>query len=349
MHRQVVHLDDDAVDLVLHVVAVLAVMTDECGGLGRAGDHAEVRADRKTPRRQQAVHLALGRDRRIRPGPDPVHREPQPRQPLMHRLQLTLVLALALLAQRSRRGVPRVGEQAVALLLLEGVQRVEVGDCEEDLAAHLDQRRMPVSVQRRRDARDAAHVLRHVFADATVSTRGGTGQPAVLVAKRQREAVDLEFAQERHHAAGIALHACRPYPEFVLAEDVVQAQHALGVRDRREQRAGGRANGERRGILALQFRVEPLELVQALHPAVVGGVVDDLRIVAVIGVARGADAVGEVSHLVARLVESQLSSFTFSHPVSLWTPADTTVGRGRSGIAATLMRRRERLIPSGRS
>ena len=52
-------------------------------------------------------------------------------------------LALGLLAQGAARGVARVGEHALARRGLRGVELAERLDREEDLAAHLDERRMP--------------------------------------------------------------------------------------------------------------------------------------------------------------------------------------------------------------
>ena len=203
---------------------------------------------------------------------------PQPRQPLVHRIELALVLALGLLPQRSARGVARVREQPVAHLLLIGVQRLEVGDIEEDLPAHLDERRMTVAGEPVRDAAQLTHVVGDVLADPSIAARRRRDEPAALVPERERQPVDLQLAQVVHRSARVALHLRRPGEELLVAEDVVQAQHPLGVLDRGEQRAGGRADRQRRRVLTLQLGMQPLDRLETVHPAVVGRVVDDLGV-----------------------------------------------------------------------
>ena len=254
VQRELVDLDDHAVDLVLDVVPVLAVVPDELIGTGRRVRDPEVGARREPPRREQGIDLALRRHRRVGPGADPVHGQAQPREPFVHGLQLALVLALGLLPQGSGCRVPRVREEPVARLLLVGVERLEVGDVEEHLAAHFHQVGMALTREHERDAVQPPHVLGDVFADAAVAAGGRGHQSPALVAERQREPVDLELAQEVHRPAGVALHLRGPGQQLLVAEDVVEAQHPLGVLHRGEEGAGGRPDAQRRRVLPLQLR-----------------------------------------------------------------------------------------------
>ena len=236
----------------------------------------------------------------------------------MHRLELPVVLALGLLPQRPARRIARVGEQPIAHRLLVRVERLEVGDVEEHLAAHLDESRDAPRRRALRDARDLPHVLGDVLAHPAVAAGRGAREPTALVPQRQREAVDLQLAQVVHAPARVALDLRRPGEELLVAEDVVEAQHPLGVLDRSEQGAGRRADRQRRRVLALQLGVQPLDRLEPVHPVVVGRVVDDDGVLAVVGVARVEDPVGQRLRFGAGLVEGE---------------ARTMVGRSRQPSA----------------
>ncbi len=214
---ELVDLDDDAVDLVLDRVAVLAVVGDEPGGvLGRVV-HAVVGAGRQTPRLQQLVDLALGGHGRPAPRADAVHEHPQPAQSIVHARHLRRRLALLLLPQRAARGVARVGELALAGLALQHVELVEGDLRQEDLAAHLHEVGQLVggAVEPVRDARHERHVHRDVLPHDPVAARGRADERAALVAQVDREAVDLQLAEVAHRPAGVALDLRRPRRELV--------------------------------------------------------------------------------------------------------------------------------------
>ncbi len=121
--------------------------------------------------------------------------QPQPREPFVHRLELALVLALALLPERPGCRVPRIREQAISHRLLVGVERLEVSHGEEHLTTHLDKLRMSRPGKRGRDTGHVPDVLGHVLSDASVAPRGSRHEPPALVAQRQGETVDLELTQ----------------------------------------------------------------------------------------------------------------------------------------------------------
>jgi hypothetical protein len=93
------------------------------------------------------------------------------------------------------------------------------------------------SLEAVRDLRDRPDVGGDVLAGAAVAAGGRTGETAVLIGEVDREAVDLELAQQvvvgRAHLLGDAL---GPGGEFHVAEGVVQGEHAGAVLDGRELR-----------------------------------------------------------------------------------------------------------------
>jgi hypothetical protein len=118
-----------------------------------------------------------------------------------------------LLAQRPGRAVARIGERRLAVFDQAGVERLEVGEQEEHLTAHLEQRRNREVVAGREafgHVVDGAGVERHVLADPAVAPGGGAFQPAVAVDQRQGHPVDLELAQVVRVLADLVLDAIAP-------------------------------------------------------------------------------------------------------------------------------------------
>lgn len=323
MQRELVDLDHDAVDLVLDVVPVLAVMVDEVQHTPDVVSRAEVRARRETPFREKAVDLALRVDGRTAPRPDAVHEQTQRVQARLAGLPLQAVLLVELLPETAGSRVARIGERREApfrarsrLRLVErtatgtglfdgtaahvGLERVEAlerGDGDEHLAANLDEIRMTAPRQTLRDAGDPDRVDRDVLAGPPVSARRGRGQHSALVAQADRESVDLELGQPAHLAPRGRLGLGAPLAKLFEAEDVVEAQHPLGVLHRGEHGALGRPDGLGRRVLTLQLRVQALEFFQPADPRVVRRVVHELRVATVIGVARVEDALGQLPRL----------------------------------------------------
>ena len=290
---QFVDLDHDAVDLVRHRVSMGTVVLDVRGSLLGGGDHLEVRAGGKAPTLQQLVGARLAGDRctrvvaRVWPRTDAVHQQLQATDAVVHPGEGIRALALFFLTQASGCRVPRVGEEPVPGGGLCGVQLTEGLHREVHLAAHLDHRRWRRRGESRRDGGDRAHVLGHVFADHAVAAGGRADQHAVDVAEIQRKAVDLQLAQVVDAPPGVTFHLRGPGHELLATEDVIEAQHPLGVNDRVEQAALG-STADRLGgaVLALQFGEQPLELFEAPHHAVVLVVADQQGIALVVGLAQ---------------------------------------------------------------
>ena len=128
--REAIDLDDDAVGLVLELVAA-------GHPLAAVGDHLleileapAVAVDREAERAEQLERLPL-RAQRARPRTGRPHR----RRSAAAR---PAVIDRILLAQRAGGGVARVGGHALAGGGQALVQRLEVGDAHVDFAAHLD-------------------------------------------------------------------------------------------------------------------------------------------------------------------------------------------------------------------
>ena len=230
LQRVLVDLHDDAVDLVLDRVPLLLGALDELPDTRQVVDHPEAVAHRQPERAQPVVGRRLPVDLEAPVRPDAVHHQPQrpgggdPR---------------VLLPERAGGGVARVGERRLALLDHAGVDVGEGRDREVDLAAHLEQLRDVVPGQLLRDALHRADVGGDVLPRGAVAAGGGAHQPALLVDDRDRDAVDLELAQEAGARAALPLDAGRPGGQLVAGEGVVQALHPLEVLDRRER--GGEA------------------------------------------------------------------------------------------------------------
>ncbi len=171
-------------------------------------------------------------------------------------------------------------------------------DGEEDLAAHLDERRVPGSRQPLRHRAHGEDVLRDVLPDDAVAARGRRDEDAVLVAEVDGEPVDLELAEVPDpSAAGIPLDLGGPLGELLLAEDVVEAEHALGVRHGREERGlRPAADGLRGAVLAAERRVRFLERLELVHERVVLGVAERARVRPVVLVAVALDLGAERVH-----------------------------------------------------
>ena len=212
-----------------------------------------------------------------------------------------------LLPQRPRRTVTRVREGRLAVLDERGIQRLEVVETEEDLAPHLQNVGHRMVVARRKsfgDIVNRARVVRHVLAGAAVTTGRGADQAAVAIDQGQRDAVDLELAEERNVGTGVGMDAARPELELLGAEHVVQRQHSLQmVRGGEIRREAGAADELGRRVGRAQFGMFVLERGETTQQHVEVRVGDDRRI---------ADVVAEL---------------VFAHLVGKFTPGAAYLGR----------------------
>ncbi|MNX79614.1 hypothetical protein D3C86_1112500 [compost metagenome] len=241
---------------------------------------------------QQALrtlhHLALGADRQAQPGKAVEHhavgggtvRALQLANPVGEEGQRPLGGdARVQLPQAAGGGVARIDEGLLAGLGLAFIELVELGAVHEDLAAHFQHgRRLAAQLQRNR--LDGPHVGGHVLAGLAVAARGGLHEPAVLVAQRHRQAVELQFAGVFHGLIGrlggaeqvVAVSwrgrggpaqplgaAAVEIDDIFVGEAIVQRQHRHAMPhgiERGQRRAahalGGRIVGQQVGMLGLQ-------------------------------------------------------------------------------------------------
>ena len=129
LHRDVVDLDHDSVDLVLDVVAVLAPVRDLVDDLVGAGHLGGVGRHRQTPGPERQVGVVQRLRSPALRVPDPVTDHPQ----LATGRDLRI-----LLPQRAGGRVARIRERRLALRHERGVERLEVLHPEEDLATDLE-------------------------------------------------------------------------------------------------------------------------------------------------------------------------------------------------------------------
>ena len=176
-------------------------------------------------------------------------------------------------SQGSCRGVARIGEERLPILLplpiefLKGVQR------QEDLPSHLDLPPLPLVAKRRHLERHrpyGADVGSDILAPEPVASGDSPNQRSVFEGQGQAEAVDLELADK----SGLAPRGRLPNAPVIVQQlafpvGIVQAQHREGVLHRRQPLGGlashplsGRIGSHQLGMGRLQALELPEELVE---------------------------------------------------------------------------------------
>jgi hypothetical protein len=264
---QLVDLHDDAVDLVVEVVAVAEqLLTAGVHGVERVDDDDLV-VDRQACLPQPSEGVVVGRvPRRALDGAELVG----PQAQLAPRGDRRV-----LLPHRAGGGVAGVHELARPGLQLSLVQPLEGTEGHVHLAPHLEQGGRLLQRQPFGDGVDRGDVGGDVLPHASIAAGGGLHEAAVGVGEAHGEAVDLRLAHEGDAVgAQPALDAGAPRQQLVDVEGVVEAQQGDAVGDRREQRRrggadelGGRVRDDQLGELGL-------ELPQLSRHGVVVGVAD---------------------------------------------------------------------------
>ena len=240
LQAEIVDLDDDAVERVLDVAAVLAVIVDHVEDLRERRDLTVVRRHRHSPLGVQRVRLGLVGDDVMRAGGPP--RAPAQRTDAM-RVKAQPPCggdARILLPERSGRRIARVGERRAPGILLFTVERLEIVPTHEHLAADLhelgDIRGRPAEIGG--NGADRAHIERDVLTGDAVATRQPLFQHAVAVYQIQCQAVYLHLAGHRQRLAlrpvQIAQHRIVPIAQLLDREHVVKAHHARRMPHRSE-------------------------------------------------------------------------------------------------------------------
>ena len=210
------------------------MVVDESDGSIVGLDNAPVRRRWHSPRLEKFVHLALRFDGWVLPRADSVNIKAQSPEPINHRCALDVRFRICLLAETPGCRVPRVRKLFLPDGVLALVQCLKLGGLEKHFAANLDHVGNSGTGQSLRDAGDVSNVFRHVFTNHTVSARGGLHENTVFVTHVEGEPVNLHFAQPAGLVSSVASDLGDPGAELVVRENVVEAVHALAVRDGRE-------------------------------------------------------------------------------------------------------------------
>ena len=267
--RPLVDLDDDAVDLVVELVAALLPPAAALDHRLDVGVVAGVRVDLEAALAQPLDLLAVRGEVEAAGGADAVR--PDRERPFGGERRVEL-------ADRAGGGVARVGKGRLARLGAAFVQRLEVGDRQVDLAAHFDQRRGILDAQR--DRADRAQVLGDVLADPAVAAGCAADEHAVLVGERDRQAVDLRLARVAELGGAdvepleVVADAGLPGAQLLLVAGVGEGEHRLGVLDLLEAVEGRRADALGGGVGGAQLGVVGLDRAQLVEQRVVFVVVD---------------------------------------------------------------------------
>ena len=212
------------------------------------------------------------------------------------------------LAQRSGRGIARVGEGPAAGLGLPRVQRREIGMAHVGLAAHLEHLRR--AAQLLGDVADRAGVRRHVLAGLAVAAGGGHHEPPALVAQRQRQPVDLRLGGEGERLVGAEVQeAPDPFGELgdiAFGEGVLEAQHRPRVAHLGEALGRRGADPRARAVGAAELGKPRLDRGVAPLQRVVVGVADLRGVGLVVGEVGLGYRAGELGELLHRFVRRKL-------------------------------------------
>ncbi len=131
-------------------------------------------------------------------------------------------------AQSARRPVARVGEGGAAVFRADRVALLELVVRHEDLAAHLDGDRLG---QPLRQSDDGSRRVRDVLARRAVAPGDEALEPAVAIARGDRQAVELRLDAPRgHRSADAPLQRGGPGRELLGREHIVQGEHGNRVR-----------------------------------------------------------------------------------------------------------------------
>jgi hypothetical protein len=282
LEREVVDLDDAAVDLEVELAAALLPGQALGDDLVLAVEQGNVVVDAQAVVLQPHQRVVVAGEADALGDADAV--APHRQRALGGELGIEL-------ADRAGGGVTRVHERRQALLGAALVERGEVAERHVDLAADLDQRRRVVDAQR--DRRNRAQVVGDILADLAVAARGPAHEHPVAVQQRDRQPVDLRLGHELEArvldplAREVVAHPLDPGAQLLLAARVGQREHRLLVRDLGQVGDGlaarslrGRVGREQLGVLGL----DRAQLVEQRVVLVVGdlGVVEDVVAVAVV-------------------------------------------------------------------
>ena len=293
--REVVDLNDNAVDFVHQRVALFAVLVNEVEHRFGVGGNFAVGAHGQTPGGKQIVGLVLGGNIQAGARTDAVHVHAQRARGGNRRV---------LLAQRACRGVTRVREGVLASGNHRLVELLKIGGGDEHFTADFNLFGVVLAGQLLRDARNGAHVVGDVFAGGAVAAGCRAHEGAVAVEQVHRQAVDLQLGQPLRCATGEVPGALfglgQPGAQLFKGEDVLEGVHALQVGDGRESFDGFAADFLGGRVVGDDERVLRLNDFKAAVELIVLGVREEGRILVVVGAAGGTNLIGQFRVLGAQ-------------------------------------------------
>ena len=211
------------------------------------------------------------------------------------------------LAQPPRRRVPRVHELALSPHPLLFVEALEPVERQVDLAANLEALRESVSRKPQGDGTNRAHVRGHVFAPCPVPARRGHREAPVLVAKAQRDPVELGLGRVLDllpfREPEALAHAPVEVGDSRLLEGIGEGEHGDLMDHLRKPLCGGAADPLRGGIGIGQPGVRGLQREELREEAVVHRVRDLRRVPHVVEMVVAGDdlaKLGRAPNLVGR-------------------------------------------------
>ena len=231
-HEAEVALPVEPIDLVDHAVDVVRELTAARTDLAVIPEAA-----RRRPRPRRSPGRCASRSHAVPAGSRCAARAPSSLRSRPRRRKTGRASAAAVIAGSSWRRLPAAALRGFANVFspraaLARVQRCEGTAGHEDLAPRLEHGRPVLAAQLDRHRADRPHVDGDVLAPRAVAAGGSLHEAALLVAQRDREAVDLGLGR-----VGDLLHV-EPFPrapveveDVLLAECVVEREHRHRVHD----------------------------------------------------------------------------------------------------------------------
>ena len=286
--REVVDLNDDAVDFVHQRVALFAVLVNEVEHRFGVGGNFAVGAHGQTPRGKQIVGLVLGGNIQAGARTDAVH---------VHAQRARGGYRRVLLAQRACRGVTRVREGVLAGGNHGLVELLKIGGGDEHFAADFNLFGVVLAGQLLGDARNGTHVVGDVFAGGAVAAGCRTYEGAVAVEQVHRQAVNLQLGQPLRCGTDEGTDALiglgQPGAQLFEGEDVLEGVHALQVGDGCEGFNGFTADFLGGRVVRDDERMLRLNDFEAAVERIVLGIGEEGCVLVVVGAAGGTNLIGQ--------------------------------------------------------
>src|SRR5712672_1980952 len=218
-------------------------------------------------------------------------------------------------------GVARIHENFAAAFFLLAVHGFERFASHQDFAADLEAGReleffQGGEVYAQRDGADRLHVGRDVFAGASIAASDAAREAAVDVLQRDAEAIELVLGDVLDFFAAAALaNAAVEIGQGLVGKSVVQAEHRASVLHGLEAFAGSGAYADGGRIGRDESGMRGLQLLEAVHQAIVGGVGN----------------FGLVQHVIEIFVMTQLVAQIFDFDFGGYRLGHGTLGRTFTG------------------